>query len=321
MRVVVCVLALLVVAGTARADPTTATPWADGVPKAQQDRANAEFAAANGLFEHDQHEEALVKYRAAIALWDHPMIRFNMAVTLIKLDQLVEAADALQAALRFGAGPFTKELYSQAMDYDRLIRGRVGAITVKCSQAGVQIWLDGKKWFACEGSQRVRVLAGQHTLLAEKQGFAPESRQLFVSGDASLEETIELAPVDVQVRYRTARWIPWTVAGGGLASGVAGLATWFSGRNDMDTFQVRHQSECASRCDSNLSGHPALRDLRDDAQLKADVGASMMIAGGIVVAGSLVWALVFNRPERVVMPQLEVNPSRGEARATLGWHF
>jgi len=315
-----CLLALVGLVAVARADKAMATPWANGVPKPQQDRANAEFAAANSLFAHDKHEEALVKYRAAIELWDHPMIRFNMAVTLIKLDQLVEAADALQAALRFGAAPFTKELYSQALDYDHLIRGRVGAITVKCTQAGVQIWLDGKKWFACEGSQRVRVLAGQHTLLAEKHGLAPESRQLFVSGGASIEESIELSPADVRLRYRTARWIPWTVAAGGLSIGVAGLATWFSGRNDMDTFQVRHASECASRCDDDLTGHPALRELRDDARFKGDLGASLMVAGGAVVAGGLVWALVINRPERVT-PQLEVDPSRGEARATLGWSF
>src|SRR5439155_6363082 len=82
-------------------------PWSQGVPEATQQRANALFAEGNQLFAQQAHGPALDKYHAAIALWDHPLIRFNMAVTLIRLDRVLEAADELDRALRYGAQPFT----------------------------------------------------------------------------------------------------------------------------------------------------------------------------------------------------------------------
>jgi len=89
-------------AGRARAEPPT--PWARDVPAAQQERARALFEDGNQLFAQQAHGPALDRYRAAVALWDHPMIRFNMAVTEIRLDRVLDAAEDLQAALRFGQG-------------------------------------------------------------------------------------------------------------------------------------------------------------------------------------------------------------------------
>ena len=74
---------LLALAGTAYADD----PWAQGVPLANQKAANKLFAEANQLFAQQAHGPALEKYKAAIAIWDHPLIRFNMAVTEIRLDR------------------------------------------------------------------------------------------------------------------------------------------------------------------------------------------------------------------------------------------
>jgi hypothetical protein len=119
-RLLAAVLVTLVAASSpARADET---PWAKGVPAPQQDKANALFAEANQLFGQQADGPALEKYKAAIALWDHPMIRFNMAVTLIRLDKVLDAADALEAALRFGSQPFTKELFQQAQTYQQLLK-------------------------------------------------------------------------------------------------------------------------------------------------------------------------------------------------------
>src|SRR5438552_4098319 len=113
-------------------------PWAGGVPRAQQEQANALFAEANQLFAQQAHGPALDKYKAAIALWDHPLIRFNMAVTEIRLDHLLDADDDLEKALRYGETPFSPELYRQALDYRTLVKKQIGMVEVTCSQSEVR---------------------------------------------------------------------------------------------------------------------------------------------------------------------------------------
>ena len=59
-------------------------PWAMGVPQDVQDKAKALYEEGNTLFAQQAHAPALEKYKQAIALWEHPLIRFNMAVTEIR---------------------------------------------------------------------------------------------------------------------------------------------------------------------------------------------------------------------------------------------
>lgn len=311
---------LVVICTVANAWADKSKPWATGVPEAQQARANALFDEANDLFEQRAHAQAVEKYRAAIALWDHPMIRFNMAVTLIRLELLVEAASSLDAALRFGDAPFTPELYAQALDYQALVRGRVGTIVAECTQAGAQVWLDGKRWFACPGTQEVRVLAGEHLLLAEKAGSMTVSRQVFVTGASTSREPIELVPIEARWQYPTRRWIPWTVAGAGATVGLVGVGVWFAARNQMDRYDAQHAIECAMRCVEGLPDDPALRDQRDSALLKNRIAISMMVVGGVAAVAGVVWATVFNRPTRV-LPDVDVSPAPGGGTASATWRF
>src|SRR5262249_52983673 len=132
---------------------STKEPWSEGVPVEQQNAANAEFAEANTLMTQQAHQPALEKYKSAIAKWDHPLIRFNMAAAEIRLDKLLEAAEDLDKALRYGADPFpNNEYYEQALNYQALLKGRIGEIAVSCDQGDVHLLLDGKPWSSCPGS-------------------------------------------------------------------------------------------------------------------------------------------------------------------------
>jgi tetratricopeptide (TPR) repeat protein len=132
-RLITLVLLLLWTA-TAAAEQ----PWEAGIPKAKRDKANAAFAEANQLFAQQAHQPALEKYAEAVKEWDHPLIRFNMAVTLIRLDRILEAAESIDAALRFGQAPFTQEHYQQALDYQKLVAGRVGIVAATCIVTGFE---------------------------------------------------------------------------------------------------------------------------------------------------------------------------------------
>lgn len=321
------VFAALLAASPVYADDPPATPepteWAKGVPEPNQRQAEKLFDEGNELFAKQAHAPAVDKYKAALALWDHPLVQFNLAVTLIRLERPLEAAEHLERALRYNEKPFTKpELYQQGLDFQVLLKNQLGYISVSCDQAGATITLDGKAWFNCPGTQKVRVPAGEHTIVGDLAKYLPVNRRLVVSGGATASEKITLEPLDtaIKLQYPYKRWLPWTIAVGGAAIAAAGGGVWLAGRGQMNSFKENFDRDCMAGCEKDLSEHPALRDQRDSAELKGTIGIAMMVAGGATAVGGLVFALVFNQPKRV-LPNVEVNVAGGGARAGVTWRF
>jgi hypothetical protein len=302
----------------AAADPK---PWAVGVPEAQQDKANAIFEEGNQLFAQQAHAPALEKYRAALALWDHPLIRFNLAVTLIRMDRPLDAAEELDKALRYADLPFKKDLYQQALDYQALLKGRVGYLEATCDQAGASVLLDGKPWFACPGTQKLRVMAGEHVVVGELRNHLTSSQRIVVVGGATSREKVALVPLEsaVILKYPYPRWVPYGITGAGVAVGLGGLGVWLAGRSQMRDFEDNFRAVCPAGCPSDLAGNQALRDQRDSAQLKGTIGISMMVAGGAITVGGVVMAIL-NRPQRL-LPKVEIAPTSGGMSASTRWHF
>jgi len=309
----------LAAAMPARADDEP--PWAQGVPAATQAKANELFAEGNALFAQLAHAAALDKYRAASALWDHPMIRFNMAVTLVRLDRMLEAADELDKALRFGATPFTTELYQQALDYQHLIKRQLGNIEVRCDLPGTQILLDGKPWFVAPGSAKVRVAGGEHIVVAERKEYLTVTRRLVVAGGSTASEQLKLVPLEsaLIVEYPQPKWLPWTVTGVGAAAAFGGLGLWLHAKKRLEDFDRDYTRECPTGCETDQETYKKLVDKQDSALLEGKVGVSMMIAGGAIVVGGVIWGYV-NRPTRR-LPKVEVAPTAGGAAAAATWSF
>lgn len=312
------IVVLVATTREARAD----VPWAEGVPPAVQAKANAVFAEANQLFAQQAHARALEEYRRAIAIWDHPLIRFNMSVTLIRLDRILEAADEIERALRYGQTPFSAELYQQAQDYQRLIGGRVGTIEASCQQERGQILLDGKPWFSCPGTKSQRVLAGEHIILGESTGFVTKSQRVLVSGGKTTREALQFIPIEaaVKLEYPVARWVPWAVASVGAVIGFGGLGLYFVGKDELDQFATAFDRECPRGCASDLSDVPDLKSDYDNAVLKGRIAVGAMIAGGGITLGAILWGGFGNRPRRV-LPAMEVTPTNGGMTARVGWRF
>jgi hypothetical protein len=314
------VVVIVALAGGARADDA-AKPWAAGVPRDVQDQANALFAEANALFAEQAHAPALEKYRAAVALWDHPMIRFNMAVTLIRLDRFLEASEALEHALKYGNQPFPPELYQQALDYQKLLASQVGDIAATCDQAGVKVSLDGKPWFDCPGHEQRRVIVGEHEVGGERAGFLASRHRVVVSGGAVASLKIDLVSLESAVRfeYPHPRWVPWTIAGGGAAVALVGLGTYLLGKSQLDVYYRDYAALCPTGCKPPQSTQPALAGGKSTAELEGSLGLGAMVAGGAVAIGGLV-LVATNRPQRVT-PQLDVAPTAGGATASLTWRL
>jgi hypothetical protein len=312
---------LLLLASTAYADDD----WAKGVTPEHQKQANVLFAEGNQLFAQQAHAPALEKYKAALALWDHPLIHFNTAVTEIRLDRILDAADDLDKALKYGDKPFpSKELYQQALDYQSLVKGRVGEVDATCTQNNVHMLLDGKPWFDCPNTGKQRVLIGEHVILGEDptKDLVPETHKVVVASGARVVQTITLRGFDsaVVIKYPYPRWIPFTIAGGGVAIALGGLAFWFAGRSQMDQFESDFATECPTGCDAALTATPQeklLAEKRDSAELKGKIGISMMVAGGAITVTGTVMAIINSKAKRVL--PVEVTPN-SQGGATVLYH-
>ena len=302
-------------AGAAWADEIA--PWARDVPMARQDAANTLFAEGNELFAVKQHAPAAEKYRAAIALWDHPMIRYNLAITLIRIGQPLEAAEHLDQALRYGERPFpSRAKYDEGLDYQRLIAGQLGFVAASCTQPGVEILLDGASWFACPGSRTQRVMSGEHTLVAEHPRYVTRVARDFVAGGATMTHAFTLQSFDEAVRYEypMRRWVPWTVTGAGAALLAVGASVWVVGRSGEDDARARSILVCGDGCTDRERAAAGLDDDFATATLQRRIGIGIIV-GGVIATATGAYLAITNRPTRI--PAVDVS-ARGVA---VTWHY
>jgi hypothetical protein len=145
VRTVAVVTVILgVLCGAARGE-STPPPWSVGVSEAQKAQAGRLLERGNTLFLEKKYAEALTEYRAAVAAWDHPAIRFNIVRCLIQLDRPAEAAENLRSSLRYGPAPLEDAVYTEAIAYEKLLNKQVADLSIACKQRGVTVTLDGQR--------------------------------------------------------------------------------------------------------------------------------------------------------------------------------
>ena len=165
--------------------PGNARPWAQGVSDRAQAVAFELYSAGNREFVELRFAQALAKYREAIRHWDHPAIRFNIAVCLINLDQIVEARDNLERSLAHGAAALGADAYAQALTQRTLLDGKLARLTLDCPEPDEEVMIDGKLVFKGPGTVEQFLLPGEHQVVATKPGFLPASRKIVLAAGAS----------------------------------------------------------------------------------------------------------------------------------------
>lgn len=163
----------------------SARPWAAGVSEREQALAFEIYSAGNLEFAEMRYAPALAKYREAIRHWDHPAIRFNMAVSLINLDQIIEARDNLERSLAYGVSALGANTYAQAMSHRTRLDAKLARVTLDCPEPDEEVMLDGKLVFKGPGKIEQFLLPGEHQVVATKMGFLPASRKFVVTAGSS----------------------------------------------------------------------------------------------------------------------------------------
>jgi tetratricopeptide (TPR) repeat protein len=297
------------------AETRSVTPWSKGVSEAAQKRALALFQDGNAYLEQEKYTEAVAKYEQALAAWDNPNIRFNMAICLINMRQPLEAWDHLQQALRFGEAPLGKRLYAEATRYAAVLEASLAQLTVRSTQPGIKVMVDGVVALDGPGEHTMTLLAGKHQLVASRPGYVTSSRALDLPpGKPDLEQiSLELEKVTVQrfnYERRWSWWVPWSVEGGAAALALVATGIYVSASNQMKNYDAALKVQCPNGCgDAEIPG--ALSAQATRARRNSGVAVGMWVgAGAVAITGGVM--AVMNRPikveSRAVAPSVVVSP-------------
>lgn len=312
----------------ASADPATipaaprndeARPWATGVSDAEQRVARALHAEGNAEFAELRFAQALAKYREALRHWDHPAIRFNIAVCLINLDQPVEAKDNLERSLAYRAAALDGDAYAQAMTYRKLLDAQLAQLRITCSEPSAVVTLDGKYLFTAPGSTDQFLLPGQHQLAATKRGL--RTVVMTVTGVAGRLTAFDLRPAP---EMRPPHWRYWkhVLGSGGVLVSVGASSYLWSYYSFKD-----YDHQVATRCTETRGCSPQkVRDLDAElagARTKQTVAFSLVGIGGAAILVGVVGLIVDQpriRPEASqAVPVVTIAP--GGATVALSWAY
>lgn len=295
-RGLLVVIAITLGSVRAGAEPV-AQPWAVGVDDARKASANQLLAAGNRqLVDHD-YAGALATYRAALAAWDHPAIRFNIVRCLIQLDRPIEAADNLDRALAYGAAPLEEAVYTEALAYAKLLTSQIATVAVRCDQPGAQLTLDGRPLASCPAKVTRRVQPGPHQVVGTREGYVPRTIELIVVGGAARTIDVELVPLASATAERR-RWrvaVPWVVFGGGLALAGLGGAIELKAGADFDAFDRAVAERCArTGC---VGAQRTALDAQETTARREHMAAVAGLAVGALAAGTGAVLLYLNRAQ------------------------
>jgi hypothetical protein len=277
-------------------------PWTEGVSAKNQERALKIFNEGNTFFETSQYALATEQYRDALTSWQHPAIHFNMMVCLINLDQPKQAYKQLNASMKWGEVPLGKDVYARAITYKKLLEGQLTNLTIKSSQDGVEVSLDGKALFTSPGEVTLVALPGQHQLVASKDGYLTHTENLNYVGGEPASSDVKLIPLaeaqNFRLERRWARWKPWTVLGGGVATMAAGLGVRFLASTDFDRYDNDVTILCPPQGCAKDELPQSTKDVLSRAELEDTISSALLISGGVATAAGAV-LLYFNRERSI----------------------
>ena len=280
-----------------------------------------------------KHKDALEKYQAAVAAWDHPAIRFNIVRCLILIDRPVEASENLALALKYGAEPLEDQVYREALSYQKLLANQIADVEIVCTEPGAKVSLDGVPLMNCPGKEKRRVAPGQHGVVAVKDGYLTKQMEIVVVGGKVEAVDIAMVPLASAAKlvHRWPGWIPWLVFGGGLAvAGVGGLIEWDASQA-MSDYDKRVANSCAIvGCTAEMLEAEGLTDLKHSAEMRDKIGISVAAIGAASAVAGVVM-LVMNRGQTVYDNSVErrgpggtlvdVSPRHGGGMVTLSGRF
>ena len=288
------------------ADPK---PWSVGVSPERQERAQMLYAEANKLVEVTSVAAAAAKYQEALRHWDHPRIRYNLAIVLMEMDRPIEVYSHIEAAVQYGEAPLGEEKYKRALRFRRALRAGLVAVAVRSSQPGVTISLNGQTILEGPGQKEQLTQPGEHQLIAKGGGHGTVIIKYPMWPDRRYDIAVDPSRA-IQRRWRP--WIPWAVAGAGLGLSAAGGLLYWRAQDNFDSFDAAVRESCMDGCPPGTLSSD-IQDLEDRAELQNRTASVLYVVGGsALVAGAVL--VYLNRTRRVDSAAFEVKKGPFEFR-------
>ena len=290
-------------AGEARAQvPTAPAPraagWTQMVMQARQRAAGKLYGEARLDRDAGMLGKAAGGYRAALAYWEDPIIRYELALVLIELRDPVAAAEQLDKVIQGGrAGIANARVYEHAVaTQQKLLEHELAHLLVTCWTNGARIIIDNDEagaWIIQTRAsparpavitQRVRVRAGLHTILAELPGGHLVPVQRRVRAGETVHVTVAV-PMVWQRRWENMQWAPWALSSTGILLWAVGNTLQHSAAATFRRADDKVEDCTAGRESCPSSG--ALR-LQDTAETRRTLGlVSYGLAGAALVTGGV----------------------------------
>ena len=280
-------------------EPAPPRPWAEGVSEEDQARALELFRQGNQRFAEREYAEAAHLYRRALEHWDHPAIHGNLSVSLIHLDEPIEAYAETRRALRFGAAPFEATTHHQLETNQRLLEDQLTTVVVVSDVLAAEVALDGEVLFTGAGRSERIVRAGSHRVVATKAGHLTFVTSVDALPGERAEVSVTLVPLEEAARYerRWGSWMPYATLAGGLVLLGSGVGLQLAAASNIEEYDSEVSELCPTGC-TEQELPQAVRSL-DDRGIAQNRAALVFLGAGGAVIGMGVILAVLNRLQRV----------------------
>ncbi|KYF93357.1 hypothetical protein BE20_01150 [Sorangium cellulosum] len=261
-------------------------PWHEGVPEERKQAALELFMQGRDLHRRMVLGDAKKKYEEALALWEHPDLRFYLGRVLKMMGMPLLAYENLRLSLRWGPASLDPEDLEEARALMKeLVERELAVVEMRCDELGAAVLLDGRPWFVGPGSARRFVTPGEHVISARKEGYFPLVEPVVVLAGAHASGALTLSADGIVTVRRWAAWKPWAVVGAGAGLGLAGAVLRWQADEHLDVAEQQFEDTCTSSC------APTTTDTTSRGLTESRVATGLFIAGGATLAAGAV--LVF----------------------------
>ena len=161
------------------------------------------FQAGTAAFEKGDYPLATAEFRAALEQRPHPVIRFNLALSLARLGQPTAALEQLRQVVTDPEAD--KDLRERAEREGKSAEQSLSRVSFRLSDPsrerieldGKPVTLEGKSELALDpGSHHVRVISGNSVLLDQELDLSPGERVELRVGERSRRIDVVVVPPD-----------------------------------------------------------------------------------------------------------------------------
>jgi tetratricopeptide (TPR) repeat protein len=271
--------------------PEQTRTYEEQTPKAQRERARKLFKAGNKAFEQRQVDRAFKLYKQSYAIWPHPRVLFNMAVSLGFLGRPLASARTFKKVLEYGPEPITDLRYKQAAERYLELMGQLANIVVTCNDAGAKLYVNGEPIGTAPLDEKITVGPGTHMITANLEGKVPYSAQVRLAPGQLKRVRVSLKAFSDVVQYKMVDryhwWVPTVVSGAAAVLAATGAGMVVQGRNDISTLEDR-----VDGWSPKTSTHPFASAERDSGVNFQKGGYALIgVSGAAAATAVLLWIL------------------------------